>query len=73
MQGVRIEPRENGNLLLVDIGCDCGRNALKDEKGKASALHPIRVSSHETKTLTCLCGKKYSIAAATSHIHIKNL
>lgn len=76
MKSVRIEPIiENGRLvLLVDVVCDCGQNALlSSQTGKHEVKQPIVMGKSIPKVvLKCEpgCGKTYSLVSQENHLHI---
>ena len=73
MKAFRLELGEHG-IFLIDVVCDCGNNALHDEKGNANCKHPVKTGNAPEKILVCnLCGRKYRIVSQIDHVHVFDL
>ncbi|MBI4087397.1 MAG: hypothetical protein HY434_01030 [Candidatus Liptonbacteria bacterium] len=74
MKSVRIEPVLDGEVVLVDVVCDCGLEATVNEQtGVAQFKHRIVVADAPDTVLVCTgCGKKYRVHPQDEHIHVSN-
>ena len=75
MKSIRIEPAQQGRVLLIDVVCDCGRNALKStQTGDTSFKHAVLITDDTFEgvddILVCDCGKKYRLHPQRGHIHV---
>ncbi len=71
MKSVRIQP-DVGDVLLVDIVCDCGQNGLRNiETSEVSFTHPILMRALVDTKLKCDgCGAQYTLHPQQNHIHV---
>ena len=74
MKSVRVQPEQGGNVLLVDVVCNCGSNGLTNvETGEASYKHNVRLGEPAKAVdtvLRCRCGKSYRLHPQKSHLHV---
>ena len=71
MQSIRIEPQDGGEVLLIDVVCDCGQNGLRNEDtGETSFKHRVALGATGGNVLACGCGKRYRLHPQGTHIHI---
>lgn len=74
MKNIRIEPINSGSAFLIDVVCDCGQNALQEEKsGRSSFKHEISLGGHREITLICTCGNRYRVRPQLNHFHVFSL
>lgn len=71
MKSVRIEPVTRG-ILLIDIVCGCGRNALTNVKtSEPSFKHEVRLWTTDDIYLKCeSCQAEYVVHPQRDHIHV---
>ena len=77
MLSVRIKP-VHGQLFTIDVQCQCGANALKDEvTGERRFNHGVLIGAGNSPalktTLVCVCGRKYLIRPQSDHFHVQKI
>lgn len=75
MRSVRIEPAEDGTVILVDIMCDCGNSVLTNlNTTETSFKQEVVLGSQKDIVLKCeACSEVYVLQPQNTHIHIKQL
>ncbi len=75
MKSIRIQPI-SGEMISVDIVCDCGRNGLKNQMtGEVGFHHSLLVGGGHTSLspiFVCACGRRYEVTSQNDHFHITN-
>ncbi len=75
---IQILPAIAGDVLPINIVCDCGLNGLKDEAtGETSFGHRISPHSRQDKILVCDCGERYRlysrIQSGHTYVHVQEM
>jgi len=76
MKSIRIQP-VGPATFQIDVVCDCGANALANEKtGERSLRHEVVLGDVPEETHAILfcerCGKRYRLHPQWSHFHVSD-
>jgi hypothetical protein len=69
---VRIEPTDEGKVVLIDVVCKCGRNGLQNKAtGGREVKHRVELGIGKPNIeLVCLCTKEYVVRTQRTHCHV---